>query len=206
MDKVFSGIVIAGIIAIGAWMKLNLPNADKYDPHRNPLAAIEIVRDAAGLFSSNETKELQNDTVKVNQSNSDQITQTPINDEFKKELLDFYTSKNFSRKYSAFIENLIAEKEIVFYPTVRSYINKLVANDIDNDYFSITVYLTYEDKKGAPVIVPSTFIADKMRGSPIKNIFQKPGEEETVEIQMPDEWSGFTLYDVGLFGLISYKN
>ncbi|PJE78256.1 hypothetical protein CI610_02818 [invertebrate metagenome] len=210
MNKYVTGFFIFAFLSVGAWMKFTIPDADKYDPFRNPLASFEIIKGVSNFIfsetSADESNGHKNDSEVSSKaaSGSHVGIQIPINDEFKKELMAFYTSSQFSGEYSNFIERLTKEKEVVLYPTIRSYINKVTAKIIDNNNFSLTVYLNYEDDAGKPIIIPSTFIADKKLGSPKKNIVQIPDRDKEVEYKMPDSWDGFTLYDIGLFSLISY--
>ena len=206
MNKFITGFLMFAFLSVGAWMKFTIPDANKYDPFRNPLASVEIVKGVSSfLFAESNVDDNDSSSVTTKGSSEYQVgTQIPINDEFKKELVEFYTNRQFSGKFSKFIERLSKEQEVALYPTVRSYINKVTAKDIDSKSFSLTVYLNYEDEVGKPVIIPSTFIADKKLGSPQKNIVQVPGQDKEVEYEMPDSWNGFTLYDIGLFSLISY--
>ena len=187
-------------------MKFTIPDADKYDPFRDPLASVEIIKGISNfLFSGSSTDDNVSGSLSAKGSSESQVgIQIPINDEFKKELVEFYTSRQFSNNYSSFIERLTNEQEVALYPTIISYINKVTAKDIDDNSFSVTVHLNYEDDMGKPVIISSSFIADKKFGSPKKNIIQIPDQDKEVEYEMPDSWNGFTLYDIGLFSLISY--
>ena len=210
MNKFFTGFFIVAFLSLGVWMIFTIPDANKFDPFRNPLASVEIVKGISDFIASATSADETDITKKDTGINTSNIAEPhigvkiPINDQFKNELIGFYSSNHFSRKYSSFIERLIEEQEVALYPSIRSYINKVTAKNIDDDNFSLTVYLNYEDESGKPVIIPSTFIADKKLGSPKKNIVQIPGQDKEMEYEMPDSWDGFTLYDIGLFSLINY--
>lgn len=209
MKQIITALFMVAILLAGAWMTFYLPNADQLDPlHASrPHAIVATISDF--LFGDKRVSPTQNtdnfnsSALLVSRHNA-QVNPIPLDDAFVRELVSFYESKEFPARYAQFLDRLHNEKRIHFSPRTESYIERIEAEEADSTTFALTVYIFLEDKHGSRVVSPVRFLADKMRGSPTQQFIMLPEHNEFQEVPMSNEWTGFALYDIALFGLLQH--
>ncbi len=129
-------------------------------------------------------------------------TSEVIKGDFKREVYLFKNGKDFKKELSTFIKKLQNENELIFLPKTNSemYIHRIIANDIDEENFSLMIFMSYEDSNGNPILIPSKFIANKKSGTPKEEFFKHPETGEWIKVAMVDnDKDELTIYDAGLF-------